>query len=655
MRILLVSPSIEDAHRSTEGGESHYPLGLGYLHAYMEQQGHRVRTLFLNNVDGAASLSAADAALREFQPDLVGIQMITANRVCGYGTIELVRDRMPGLPVVLGGIHASVMYRQILERYPFAIAVLGEGETTLAELAARLQAGESTDDVPGIARHDGASVVVTPPRELIPDLDVLPFPKHELFLDARSTLAALLTSRGCPFACSFCVLEKFSRRKVRYRSVANIVDEVQFLLARFPNLQNIWIHDDAFFLDNKRVIAFCDEVVRRGIRTRFTCSSRFKPISRELVSALESAGFTHVLFGLESGAEKVMKATRKGISKDDVRKAFRLFADSGIMTTSFLIVGLPGETDETVDETIRFVQEIQAINYSYYDDIGVLMVYPGTEVYGIACSAGTISDEFWLTGAPTPYFTAEHDERKLFGMKERIRDHISLGRIVTPAGFLAQRKLIPSIMRYSLRFGNESINQAIGAALNRYGLTREVALDALRGAPGQSARKLAEAVEHILFEAALASIGDEKEKLAFARDYLARVKADAEALPAPDPTAPREAYLFRPDWRGDGWARVVHAFIDAFSPADPVALVLVAPPAGDGQPSVEAAQEALMQAVAASGRDRFPDLVFVDRIDELPEVLAGFPVVRPLRGADERSHDPGGPLGSRFAAALRRK
>ncbi len=324
----------------------------------------------------------------------------------------------------------------------------------------------SIDGVAGLAYFRNGKVVKTMGRPLIQDLDILPFPKHEVFFTERRTGASILTSRGCPFRCSFCVLDAISQRRVRARSVANVIAEIEHLIAIAPQLETIWIHDDQFFMDNKRVIELCDEIVARKIKLKFVCSARFKPISKELVDALERAGFIQVLFGLESGSPKILQMAHKGIKQADALKAISLFKDSKIVAICFLIVGLHGEDQETVDETIRFVREMQKIKYIIYHDISVLTIYPGTEIYDIAKGACQIGDDYWLTDKPTPLFTAEHDEAKLVEYKNKILDHVAITRIFTWKGFKAQYNMLPYVLKFGFR------NMGLVLVLARYLIQR---------------------------------------------------------------------------------------------------------------------------------------------------------------------------------------
>ena len=317
------------------------------------------------------------------------------------------------------------------------------------------------NNVNGIAFDDCDKLILTSPRDLISNLDDLPFPKHELFFNTTRTTGCIMTSRGCPFNCSFCVLNPTAKRTVRFRSIENVVEEIEYLIKKFPDMSDIWIHDDSFFINNDRVISFCDEIVKRNIKINFICSGRIKPLKPEIVPKLEQAGFKKVLFGLESGDNTILKKCHKNITQEDAIRAFKMFSKSSIELSAFLIVGLPGETIETVMNTAKFVQKLQRIKYVYYYDIAILFIYPGTEVYEIAKSAGLLTDDYWLTDETTPTFTAENNIDQLFEFKNIILDHISYNRIVSRAGFKAQFKMVPYIIGYLLKYHRKEIIKKI--------------------------------------------------------------------------------------------------------------------------------------------------------------------------------------------------
>lgn len=449
MNVLLLSSSFEnEARAKTINFNSHYPLGLAYLHASLEKHGHTVHTLFLNDYSYAECRKIVLKNVKMHSPDVVGFNIITQNRTSSFRLIRHIHKYYPNIRILIGGIHTTVMYKQILKRFPYVIAVLGEGEITSKEVLDKINAKKSLRHVDGIAYVSKRKIIKTKDRELIADLDTLPFPKHEVFFTEKRTIVSMITSRGCPFHCSFCVLNAITRGYPRKRSVQNVIQEIEYLIAKYPQLETIWFHDDQFFLINSRVIEFCNEIVRRRIKLKFICSGRFKPISKEMVVALEKAGFIQVLLGLESGSPKILNLCHKFITHEDVINAMTLFKKSKIIVSTFLIVGLYGETDETVNETIQFIQRIQKIKYLVFTDIGILLVYPGTEIYSISKKAGFMNDSYWLTEKPTPLFTVEHSRKQLEAYKKRSLDSIALGRILTPRGFLHQYYMAPWIIKF---------------------------------------------------------------------------------------------------------------------------------------------------------------------------------------------------------------
>jgi len=448
-RVLLVSPSFEKEWRSSVvNSNSHYPLGLGYLHAYLEKNGYIVQTLFLNDYPEKQTISLVKSTLRSFKPAVLGLNMLTNNRVNSFRLIEHVHNKFPNTIIIIGGIHATLMYKQIIQNYHYVIAVIGEGEITAIELLTALKNNKSLRSIKGIAYWHNKKVMKNPDRELIKDLDMLPIPKHEAFFSDKRTIASILTSRGCPFNCSFCVLESISRRIYRRRSINNVIQELEYLISHFPQLETVWIHDDQFFLDNARVIEFCNKVIEKNIKLKFICSGRFKPVTKEMVEAIQKAGFIEVLFGLESGSTKVLELCNKRITKEDVVHTMRLFKKTDIFVVTFLIVGLYGETEDTIMEAAKFIQSVQKIRYIYYGDIGTLTIYPGTHIYDIAKNAGQIDDSYWMTDKPTPLFTVEHTENELKRLKHILLDHISLNNFFSLRGFVAQFSMIQDILGF---------------------------------------------------------------------------------------------------------------------------------------------------------------------------------------------------------------
>lgn len=459
-KILLVASSFEETSLVTAslriksgvkvGEYSHYPLGLAYLHSFLESKGFETRTLFLNHFSFIECFSKFKEEIRKLLPDIVGFQLLTANRVSSYKLIRYMHKNYPSVKIVLGGIHATVLYRQLIKAFPYTTVIIGEGEITFSELAKELSKEKPClEKIEGIAFIFSGKTIITKPRKLIADLDSLPFPKHEIFFDENRKRGNILTMRGCPIGCSFCCLKSISQGVVRKRSAKNVADEVEWMVNKFPKMDTIWIHDDSFLIDNQRVIEFCQEIIRRRIKISFICSARVRPISIRVLRMMEKANFKLVLLGVESGSEKILKSCHKGITKEDIIKAIKLFSKTKIMISIFLIIGLPGENSQTIKETIKFTKTLQKIKYFYFSEEGALLsVYPGTEIFQIAKEKGVIDDDYWLSEKTTPLYTAENSQEKLFIFKERLLNNISLDRIFTFKGFINQFMMTPLIIKF---------------------------------------------------------------------------------------------------------------------------------------------------------------------------------------------------------------
>ena len=449
MKVLLVSTPCEynPVFPHAAEDDSVYPLGLIYLKSYLELKGHTVELAWLDHLTETWE-PALITRMEQFRPDVVGFTILTVNRVTTYHGIELIHEKHPETRIVLGGIHATIMYHQLLNKYPYVVIVRGEGELTFEELLIQ----PDLTKIKGIVYADRGYILKNLDRELIPDLDTLPFPDHKEFFKGNRTSANILTSRGCPGNCSFCCLNPVSKKRVRQRSVENVIKEIDYLTTAFPKLETIWIEDDTFFLNNKRVIDFCDEVIKHKYKVSFCCAGRIKPLTEEMVIKLELAGFKEVMLGLESGDNDVLKRCHKGITQDDTLAAITLFSKKNINLTLYIIVGLPGETRQTILTTARFIQRLQRIKYIHFWTVGILLVFPGTEVYKLSKQSGVLDDTYWLTSETTPYYTVENARDITNSYSDLLLSYIKMEKIVTLSGFLHQFFMIPWIFAYLWRY-----------------------------------------------------------------------------------------------------------------------------------------------------------------------------------------------------------
>lgn len=460
MKILLATLSIEPESRATDHPDAPYSIGLAYIQAVLDRDGHDTRFLFLNNVDQETSEKAFCSEVDVRQPDMVMFQIFSMNRVATFSAIRWLTAKHPAVRIIVGGVHVSVMFEQIVRAYPEVIAVRGEGEITISHLVHCLEHGGSLDEVDGIAFTRSGDVVITKPRQLLKELDGLPFPRHETFFDdaPSRTIAHMVTTRGCPFDCSFCCLKVISQRKYRARSVDSVIGEIRHLKQKYPRLRKIQFHDDTLLLDNKRVIELCKRLIEEKFDLTYVCSARVKPISSEMFAWMEKAGFTKIMFGLETGSPKLLDAIHKKIVPQDVIALFNVLKQFNFTVTTFLMCGFPGETLETVCETMDLVKATQKIYYNCIVGIGKLWVYPGTEVYEVMKKSGAINDDYWLGDQPVPYFTVEHDLSALAEFEEMMMDTLSITRITTLRGFRKHFLSMPHvIVRFLLQRRNRDI------------------------------------------------------------------------------------------------------------------------------------------------------------------------------------------------------
>lgn len=443
--LLRASKTNRSGVQPQDSPNSSYALGILYLHSYLESRKHNVRSLLTNEDSFSVSKDKINHAISEEVPDYIGIQIITQTRTNAFRMIEYLHDKYPNIKLIIGGIHATIMYDQIIRKYPYIIIVIGEGEITFSEI---IDLSSMPD---GVAYWNGTDVIKTPNRDVIKNLDELPFPSHTQAITIRKTTASIISSRGCYFACSFCCLNPNVKRTIRFRSVKNVVDEIEYVITNFPHITTVAFVDDMFTADNNRVIELCKEIIARKLnRVDYTCAARFKPFHKEMISYMENAGFKAISFGLESGNKEILKRCHKNLKQKDMINTFNILKHSNIEYNLYLIVGLPGETNKTIDETAKIIQNLQRIKYAIITNTTILAVYPGTEIYENMKSENLIDDSYWMTDGVTPIYDNENSFDELLIMKERLLNKISL-LPVTPIRIINQLPNSYSILKYLIR------------------------------------------------------------------------------------------------------------------------------------------------------------------------------------------------------------
>ncbi len=383
MKILLAYQS-GLSHRS-DPYISLVPTGLCYLHACLREAGY---DSILANFS-AWPTSRIKQELLTFKPDVIGISQWTHNRHISLALARMCRGLLPNSTIVMGGGHATFCYEDILtDDSPVDVVALGEAEATLLELVARVTSETGWENMEGVAYRRNGTIVVTPPRKNIEDLDRLPLPAHyldmSLGLDLELQSEFIVTTRGCPSTCYFCSSPDFWGRKIRFRSPAAIVEEIRYIRQKFGQIY-FSIRDDTFTADRKRVLEFCSLLQEQEVNILWNCQSRVTAIDEELVTEMKRAGCECIQLGVESGSPRILRHLGKKIAPAQIESACALVREIGINLSIFLISDVPGETRDDIRQTIELVRHIRP------DDgyVSPLAYYPGTQLYKDAVAAGS--------------------------------------------------------------------------------------------------------------------------------------------------------------------------------------------------------------------------------------------------------------------------
>jgi radical SAM superfamily enzyme YgiQ (UPF0313 family) len=410
MKVCLTSPPYNSAVKSVVGA-SPPPLGLAYI-ASMLRQSHEVKIIDSNILN--YTIGDVERELRSFNPDVVGITSVTSSIYEAYKVAETAKRIREDCIVILGGPHASFMPRQSMEECKYIdVIVRGEGEETARELIENIEKGSSLNEVRGITFRRGNEVIETEPRSFIKNIDDIPFPSRDLlpmhlykFNGVKYT--TMLTSRGCPFKCSFCSSSRLFGGYWRGRSPENVLEEMKIVYEEY-GIRNIEFMDDTFTLNQERAERICDGIIKQGWDISWGASSRVDTLSKKLVEKMKKAGCWIIFLGIESGSQKILDAIGKRITLEQVKKAVKILKDAGIQVLGSFIIGFLQDTKETIKETIKFAKSLN-LNYA---EFSILTPYPGTPIFDYAKKHGMLLTEDWSK------YTAIEPIVKIEGVSEK--------------------------------------------------------------------------------------------------------------------------------------------------------------------------------------------------------------------------------------------
>ena len=440
------------------------PLGLASLAAVSRQAGHAVSAvegIFLGRPKLIADAVAAT------KPDVIGTTTVTQDRLAAIETIRQVRRACPEAFLVVGDSHFTHSAADaMMSVSQIDAVVMGEGERTFLELLDCLPDRDGLGEIAGLIWRNGDGQVVTnEPRPLIQDISSLPMPAWDLFgpgaysqrasnvarnrRGQNELVAGVMTSRGCPQQCLFCA--NGIPTKVRFLDPVRAVDELQWLADTY-GVTGLDILDDNFLASNDHVVALCEEMLRRNCQFTWWAGARLKNLDEDVLRLMKRAGCRSLAFGVETGTDEVLREIRKNITTTEMLEAMDVVARVGFDSVDvFLIIGLPGETPDTLDRTMQFLQTLAAkippANWQRKSLIGQLpLVFPGTGLETRAKAEGTLPTDFhWNRPYREPkrylplinhrYDTVPHYESPTFPLeaicehiRQNYRDHLLPGR-----------------------------------------------------------------------------------------------------------------------------------------------------------------------------------------------------------------------------------
>jgi len=453
MKILLIDPPIR---RFTGVASFYFPTSLAYLAAPLRETEHDVAIYDVDRGDVVSSslnfnnsykqmqvyvdaINDPDnpvwaemrTVMAEFNPDVVGITAMTTKIASALKIAEIVKACKPGCYVIMGGAHPTITPGDVLESHAVDFVCSGEGESSFLELINILDKNPNPGSIPvvntrGISYKYDGKVVHNESSDCIDNLDSIPYPARDSLMNiekySSEDIGMLLTSRGCPYKCSYCY-HPFGGNSVKYRTIDNIIGEIEDIRKDYGTY-HFSIKDDSFTVKRSHVIALCEALLSNKIKINWDCTTRVNLVDEELLKLMKKAGCNAIKIGVESGSKRILEDTHKGITQEQIRDAANMFNKLGIFWTGYFMVGLPQETEQDMMKTFEFMEEINP----FYAGLGVYNPFPKTELFRLGVEMGILKEkigpEDYKNVNPIDYYFIDPDKRVAALNKEEF-DRIS--------------------------------------------------------------------------------------------------------------------------------------------------------------------------------------------------------------------------------------
>ncbi|MFA4955737.1 MAG: radical SAM protein [Candidatus Methanoperedens sp.] len=378
------------------------PIGLLYLGTVTKISGRD--TTIIDAASLQQDINKTIELILNEKPDYLALTAVTLTINESAKIAEQVKSKQPEIIIIIGGAHLTALPEETMKKYTaFDFGIVGEGEVTIIELLDEIESNNRRyNQINGLIYRDNDQLIITPARERIKDLDILPLPDWSLLPDIVKTYSppphvvdvypsiGFNSSRGCPGKCIFCANSVF-RNKLSYLSAKRLFEIISRLHNEY-GMKEIWLGEDNFLMSKKRLREFCDLLIKSNLKVTFVCSGRIDAIKDiEELKLMKKAGCRQIWYGIESGDNRILENLKKNITVEDVKKVVGWTHEAGIESCGYFILGSPGETEETLKKTLRLALELdlKAAHASY------MIPFPGSNLYDNFKQHGTFDINNW--------------------------------------------------------------------------------------------------------------------------------------------------------------------------------------------------------------------------------------------------------------------
>jgi radical SAM superfamily enzyme YgiQ (UPF0313 family) len=430
MKIVFIDPPFK---RITRFYNPFYPLGLAYLSAVCNKKGHKA---VVYEVDAAEKRKTMDmdfshehqklevykkvmndpnnpiwtemiTTVKDQNPDVIGITVMTTKIASAIRTADVLKKELADVPIIFGGSHATLLPEQCLKVESIDYVMRGECEKTILQFLSFIEGGLEISQVNNLSYRDESGKIVHNLMEMsIKNLDEIPFPDRDslLYKDNYTSedMGMIMATRGCPFNCTYCA--HIFGRKVRKRSVKNVLEEIQHVKRKYGTIQ-FSFKDDTFAMDKKWVSQLCNWLIEEDLGINWNCTTRVDLMDDKHTKLMKNAGCNDISVGIETGSQRILDETKKGISFEQSRTATRMFKKNRIFWSGYFMYGLPTETVEDIRSTYKLMEELNP-NYA---GLGLYNPFPKTELFDRGVELGLLEedvemDHFFNTNPKDYYF-----------------------------------------------------------------------------------------------------------------------------------------------------------------------------------------------------------------------------------------------------------